>query len=45
VRLPVAAGCVIRDPRPAQAAGVAAEEIRGNARFVDEDVASCVVER
>jgi len=45
MRLPVAAGCVIGDPCPTQAAGVAAEEIRGHARFVDEDVASRVVER
>jgi hypothetical protein len=45
VRLPVAAGRVIRDPRPAQAAGVAAEEICGHARFVDEDIAGRVVQR
>jgi len=45
VRLPVAARRVIGDPGPAQAAGVAAEEIRGHARFVDADVPRRVVER
>jgi hypothetical protein len=36
---------VISDARAAQAAGVPAQEIRGHARFVDEDVLSRIVER
>jgi hypothetical protein len=45
VRLPVTAGRVIRDARPAKTAGVAAQQIRGHPGFIDEDVLARVVER
>ena len=44
VGLPVATRRVIANARAAQAAGVAADEIRGHARFVDEDILARVAE-
>jgi hypothetical protein len=43
VRLPVAAGRVIRDPRAARTACVATQDIRGDARFIHEDVLAGIV--
>jgi hypothetical protein len=45
VCLPMAAGRVIRDARAARTARVAAEQIRGDARFVHEDVPAGIVGR
>ena len=45
VRLPMTARRVIPNPGPAGTAGVAASQISGHARFVDEDVRSRVVKR
>ena len=45
VRLPVAARRVIPNARPAKASGVAAQQIGGHARFVDEDVLSRLTKR
>ena len=41
----MAARRVIANAGPAQAAGVATKQIRGHARFVDEDVGTGVVQR
>jgi hypothetical protein len=45
VRLPVVTRRVIPSARTAEAAGVPAQQIRGDARFVDEDILPRVVER
>ena len=45
VGLPMAARRVIANAGPAQAAGVATKQIRGHARFVDEDVLARIAER
>ena len=45
MRLPVTARGVIPNARAAQAAGVATQQIRGHARFVDEDVLSRITQR
>ncbi len=45
VRLPVAAWRVIPNARPTRTAGVAAQQIRGHARFIDEDVLSRIADR
>jgi hypothetical protein len=43
--LPMPARRVVAQPYPARTASIPAEEIRGDARFVDEDVARGVVQR
>ena len=45
VRLPVTARRVIPNARPTRTAGVAAQQIRGHARFIDEDVLSRIANR
>jgi hypothetical protein len=45
VGLPVAAGRVIADARPAAAPGIATDQIGCHARFVDEDVLAGIVDR
>jgi hypothetical protein len=45
VRLPVAAGRVIRDARAAWTARVAAQQIRGDTGFIDKDVLAGIAER
>jgi hypothetical protein len=45
VGVPVAARRVIRDARAAQTTGIAAEQIGGDARFVDEHVGAGIVKR
>lgn len=44
MRLPMAVRRVIAEADPARAAAVAAQEIRGDARFVDKDVAARIVQ-
>ena len=44
VRLPMAAGRVISNARPAQTSSKAAQQIGGHARFVYEDVLAGLVE-
>lgn len=43
VGLPVAAGCVIRDARASRTAGIAAKQVRGDTRFIDEDILAGIV--
>jgi len=45
VGLPMAARCVIANARAARAAGIAANQFRRDARFIDEDVPARIVER
>ena len=45
VRLPVAAGRVIRDTRAPRTARVAAQQIRGDTRFIHEHVLVGIVDR
>jgi hypothetical protein len=45
VCLPVAARRVVAQPQPARAAAIAAQQVGGDPRFVDEDIAAGVVER
>ena len=45
VGLPMAAGRVIRDARAARTASVAAQQVGGNAGFVDEDVLGRIMDR
>ena len=45
VRLPMAAGGVIPQPHATRAPPVAAQEIRRDARFIDEDIGARIVER
>lgn len=44
VRLPVAIWCVIAQPDPARAAAVPTDQVGGDARLIDEDVAARVVQ-
>jgi hypothetical protein len=41
----MAAGRVIRNAHPARTSGVATQQIRGDAGFIDEDVLAGIVER
>ena len=45
VRLPMPAGRVIAEALPARAPAVPAEQVGGDPRFVDEDVAASIVQR
>ena len=45
VRLPMAAGRVIRDPGAARTARVAAQQVRRDARFIHEDVVASIMDR
>lgn len=45
MRLPVAAGRMVSNPHAAEAARVAADQIRGDAGFVDEHILVRIVER
>jgi hypothetical protein len=45
MRLPMAAGRVIAEPQPSRTAPIAAQQVGGDPRFVDEDIAAGVVDR
>jgi hypothetical protein len=45
VRLPVTERRVVPEPDAARAASIAAQEIRGDARFIEEDIVARVAER